>query len=342
MSNRFNMMKSFSMAALLLASGTFVACSSSNDDIVAEQTNNDAQQVYTMTVQATKGDDAFTRGLVLNEDGTKLSVKWNVGEKVYVLQNVGSDKWTVMGALTATPDAEDPTKATLTGSFGLNKVNPDATALRFVLHKAWMNYNYQEGILIGEGDTPLSSIEDGYDYEQVQKIIERLESNTSVALPKQTESQNLKLLLEDIETNLRKNQPELIVDRLHTFSTEFLRSICRKHSIGTIDDQGNELPLHSLAGRLKNWYAENHYFDSEFSVVAIQNTINIFDKFNAIRNDHSAAHPNEMLNKAEAMYAVQIVAETLTFIEKIEQIKDEETARPHSLWDDLDSIELPF
>ena len=184
--------------------------------------------------------------------------------------------------------------------------------------------------------------EDGYDYEQVQKIIERLESNTSVALPKQTESQNLKLLLEDIETNLRKNQPELIVDRLHTFSTEFLRSICRKHSIGTIDDQGNELPLHSLAGRLKNWYAENHYFDSEFSVVAIQNTINIFDKFNAIRNDHSAAHPNEMLNKAEAMYAVQIVAETLTFIEKIEQIKDEETARPHSLWDDLDSIELPF
>ena len=164
MSNRFNMMKSFSMAALLLASGTFVACSSSNDDIVAEQTNNDAQQVYTMTVQATKGDDAFTRGLVLNEDGTKLSVKWNVGEKVYVLQNVGSDKWTVMGALTATPDADDPTKATLTGSFGLNKVNPDATALRFVLHKAWMNYNYQEGILIGEGDTPLSSIEDGYDY----------------------------------------------------------------------------------------------------------------------------------------------------------------------------------
>ena len=47
--------------------------------------------------------------------------------------------------------------------------------------------------------------EDGYDYEQVQKIIERLESNSSVVLPKQIESQNLKLLLEDIETNLRKD-----------------------------------------------------------------------------------------------------------------------------------------
>lgn len=163
MSNRFNMMKSFSMAALLLASGTFVACSSSNDDIVAEQTNNDAQQVYTMTVQATKGDDAFTRGLVLSGEGeTTLSVKWNKGEKVYVLQKVGNDTWTVMGALTATPDDEDPTKATLTGSFGLNKVNPDATALRFVLHEAWMNYSYQQGKLIDEGNT--ESIENGYDY----------------------------------------------------------------------------------------------------------------------------------------------------------------------------------
>ena len=170
------------MAALLLASGTFVACSSSNDDIVAEQTNNDAQQVYTMTVQATKGDDAFTRGLVLNEDGTKLSVKWNVGEKVYVLQNVDTDKWTVMGALTATPDAEDPTKATLTGSFGLNKVNPAATALRFVLHEAWMNYSYQQGILIDEGNT--ESIENGYDYASCEISSKNFTiANNTISIP---------------------------------------------------------------------------------------------------------------------------------------------------------------
>ena len=185
--------------------------------------------------------------------------------------------------------------------------------------------------------------EDENDYQQVKRIIERLESETTVVLPKQTESQNLQLLLEDIETNLQNDKPELIVDRLHTFSTEFMRSICRKHNLGTTDNQNNELPLQSLVGRLKKWYSENHYFDSEFSVVAIQNTINIFDKYNNIRNDHSAAHPNEMLNKAEAMYAVHIVAETLTFIDKIERIKDAEAATPCLHRDDLDTDgELPF
>lgn len=184
--------------------------------------------------------------------------------------------------------------------------------------------------------------EDQSDYQQVQKIIERLEAESKVELPKQVEKQNLRLILADIEANIRINQPELIVDRLHTFSTEYFRSLCEKHGIDTEDDRGNELPLHSLVGRLKNWYAGNHYFDSEFSVVAIQNTINIFDKYNAIRNDQSAAHPNEMLNKAEAMYAVRIVAETLTFIDKIEHIKDEEKTIHRIPWDDLDDGELPF
>ena len=184
--------------------------------------------------------------------------------------------------------------------------------------------------------------DDQSDYRQVQRIIERLEAESKVELPQQVEKQNLRLILADIETNIRTNRPELIVDRLHTFSTEFFRSLCEKHGIGTEDDRGDELPLHSLVGRLKNWYAENHYFDSEFSVVAIQNTINIFDKYNAVRNDHSAAHPNEMLNKAEAMYAVRIVAETLTFIDKIEHIIDDEKTVSRLSCDDLDNGELPF
>lgn len=165
------------------------------------------------------------------------------------------------------------------------------------------------------------SDEDNYDYQQVQNIIERLKSLPTVELPKEDNIKNLKLLLEDIESNIKNDKPELVVDRLHTFASEYLRNLCHTHSIVTTDNKGNEYPLHSLAGMLKKWYVDNDYFDSEFATTAIQNSISLFDKFNNIRNEKSAAHPNELLSKAEAEYAVRSIANTLTFIDKCEKSK---------------------
>ena len=165
------------------------------------------------------------------------------------------------------------------------------------------------------------SDEDNYDYQQVQHIIERLQTLQTVELPKEENIKNLKLLLEDIEENIKNDKPELVVDRLHTFASEYLRNLCHPRSIETTDSKGNEYPLHSLAGMLKKWYVDNAYFDSEFAFVAIQNSINLFDKFNGIRNDNSAAHPNDLLSKAEAEYAVRIIANTLTFLDKCEKSK---------------------
>lgn len=123
------------------------------------------------------------------------------------------------------------------------------------------------------------SDEDNYDYQQVQQIIERLKTFQTVELPKEENIKNLKLFLEDIEDNIKNDKPELVVDRLHTFASEYLRNLCHTHSIETTNSKGNEYPLHSLAGMLKKWYVDNAYFDSEFAFVAIQNSINLFDKF---------------------------------------------------------------
>lgn len=171
--------------------------------------------------------------------------------------------------------------------------------------------------------TDMWSDEDRYDYSEVQKIIEKLKSVSTVELPKEENIKNLKLLLEDIESNVKNGKPELVVDRLHTFASQYLRNLCYSHNIGTVDDKGNEYPIHSLVGMLRKWYMDNGYFDSEFAAVAIQNSINIFDKFNGIRNDNSAAHPNHLLSKAEAEYAVKIIANTLTFIDKCEKSKSQ-------------------
>ena len=149
-------LKNVSLAALLIASATLAACSSSDDNIIEEQpVNPTAPKTYTMTIQATKGGAAGTRGLSL--DGNTLNVKWNEGEKVVVMQD--DDE---LGTLTATPDPNDPTKATLTGDLDDLDLEED---IEFHLHSASYDYSRQSGVLLSkdckDGE---NSIEENFDY----------------------------------------------------------------------------------------------------------------------------------------------------------------------------------
>ena len=47
-------------------------------------------------------------------------------------------------------------------------------------------------------------------------------------------------------------------------------------------------------------------------------SISLFDSYNSIRNDKSFAHDNNLLDKREAVYVVKILADTIGFIEEIE------------------------
>ena len=189
---------------------------------------------------------------------------------------------------------------------------------------------------------PIWNEADLNDYNYVETLIERLDSINTVSLPDESTEADLSLLIADIESNIQNEKPELAIDRLHTYSTMFLRNICQKHGISTQNDKGIELPLHSLVGNLKGWYEKNNYFESEFTIVAIRNSISIFDQFNIIRNNQSAAHPNELLNKTEAMYAVKIISETLTFIDEIERVKDKESADNIPAQDEINDDFPPF
>ncbi len=188
--------------------------------------------------------------------------------------------------------------------------------------------------------TDFWSDEDNYDYRQVEEIIKRLRSMQTVSLPQQ-ETFELKLILSDIESNINAGKPELVIDRLHTFATKYIRQICQSHNIPIADEKGDHYSLDSLVAKLKTWYEQENYFESEFSVVAIRNSINTFAKYNDLRNNRSAAHPNQLLQTAEAEYAVKIVADTLMFIDKIENSEKQTLS-----WDNdqlyLDDGALPF
>ena len=124
------------LAALLIASATFVACSSDNDSIIDNQQPVNPTGKYTMTINASKGDGATTRALTLN--GKTLNATWSEGEIVEVYQ--GGSK---IGELTAAASTDAST--TLTGTFD---AAPSTSAdLTFYFHTNTTSYSGQDGTL---------------------------------------------------------------------------------------------------------------------------------------------------------------------------------------------------
>ena len=169
--------KNLSMAALLILSASFVACSS-NDDSFAEQpqqpaTQTDEPKTYTITIKATKSsDEAMTRALSLNNH--TLNATWTNGDKVnvYTMETVsasrtrgddpvsggtGGDegggtsqggqtltKYIHVGTLTASDVSDDGQSATLSGSLTLSG---EKKMLYFYYGTASYNYGSQGGTL---------------------------------------------------------------------------------------------------------------------------------------------------------------------------------------------------
>lgn len=163
--------------------------------------------------------------------------------------------------------------------------------------------------------------------ENIQKRIDALRVTAQnmqgavadIQLPKApTDEGTWEVLSSDITLALQRDAPELVLDRLHTYASKYMRTPCDANRIGVKAQNGNYLPLQSLAGMLKNAYRDSPYINSAFAVEAIQNSIMLFDRFNAIRNNQSYAHDNEVLGKAEANFVVRAMANMITFISKVE------------------------
>ncbi|NLF82446.1 MAG: abortive infection family protein [Candidatus Gastranaerophilales bacterium] len=185
-------------------------------------------------------------------------------------------------------------------------------------------------------------LHDEHDVNEMRIVADRLLENAiKLDIPMQKEV-TLKTLQEDINNALSRNQPTLVLDRLHTFSTIFLRKICKQYEITVVDNKGKNLPLHSLAGMLKKHYEQNPVFDSEFVPLAIQNIIVLFDRFNTIRNEQSYAHDNTILCNIESEFVVRSMINIISFIDSIERYRKINSAPPASEGIEIENEDLPF
>lgn len=154
-------------------------------------------------------------------------------------------------------------------------------------------------------------------FEKMRSKSKRLLSAGAIDLP-DLENENVALLIEDIKNTLERGTPELTVDRLHTFTMIFLRSICNKHGISVKDNSGNNYSIHSLLGMIVKFYDKESKL-SPYKKAVLKNNISLLDQFNTIRNNSSFAHDNTIIAKEDAEYAVQSISALLQLLDNVEK-----------------------
>lgn len=126
----------------------------------------------------------------------------------------------------------------------------------------------------------------------------------------------IEAIIKDIKHNIETNNPELTLDRLHNYLIKYGRKLCIKHGI---DYQDNDT-LTSIFGLYNKWLHDNELLESKMSSKIIGSVVKLFEDFNYVRNNQSAAHPNPLLNKMESLFIVDTICSIVEFINKIEDV----------------------
>jgi Protein of unknown function (DUF3644). len=174
-------------------------------------------------------------------------------------------------------------------------------------------------------------------YQDCIKVINRLKDQGIVehldALQPNNNDKDFKLLAKSIRESIEKNEPEVALDRLHTFVVKYVRELCTSHQI-TFTKQET---LNAIFGKYVKHLVDNKIIESIMSEKILKYSINVIEAFNDVRNNKSLAHDNTILNYSESILIFNNVSNTLRFIQAIEENKrtDGNTVSAPDGWDDL-------
>lgn len=141
------------------------------------------------------------------------------------------------------------------------------------------------------------------------------------------------LLSRTIRECIQRNEPETALDRLHTYTMKYIRSLCNKHGIS----YSQKTPLNGIFGSYVKNLESNNMLESEMTIRILKSTISIFDSFNKVRNEKSFAHDNPILNHDESVLIFNNILISLQFIQ---QLEEDDLHPPETETETLDKI--PF
>ncbi|MEG0915435.1 MAG: abortive infection family protein [Myroides sp.] len=162
-------------------------------------------------------------------------------------------------------------------------------------------------------------------HEECVKIAYRLSQDIIVdeieVIKEVGNDKDINLLAKSIRESIEKNEPEVALDRLHTYVMKFLRRLCENHKIEVKSDES----LNAIFGKYVKFITNNNLIESKMSELILKYSINVIEAFNDVRNNRSFAHDNKILNYDESILIFNNVTNSLKFIESIENKLEQET-----------------
>jgi Abortive infection C-terminus len=129
-----------------------------------------------------------------------------------------------------------------------------------------------------------------------------------------SQQEEFKRLATGVLDSINKNDPQSGLDRLHTFTMAFARSLCEKHGIRVEPDK----PLHSVFGEYVKKLKASNVIETQMTERILKSSIAVLDAFNDVRNNRSLAHHNDVLNRNESLLILNHVVSVIRFLWALE------------------------
>lgn len=173
-------------------------------------------------------------------------------------------------------------------------------------------------------------------YEECLKIVRKLNEDVIIeeidVIKEIEDDRHFSLLAKSIRESIDKNEPEIALDRLHTYVMKFIRLLCENHKI----EIKKEESLNAIFGKYVKFIVTNEKIESQMTERILKYSIHVIEAFNDIRNNRSFAHDNQILNYSESVLIFNNVTNSMKFIETIEKTIEQENRKQETIdWEDL-------
>lgn len=154
---------------------------------------------------------------------------------------------------------------------------------------------------------------------RAKNIIVRLEGTAAVddldAIVPNLVERDFETLARTVHDSINAGEPEVGLDRLHTFVQRYVGVLAEREGIQSSRDK----PLHSTFGEVIKALRNRGAIETEMAERILKSTISTFESFSHVRNNRTFAHPNPLLSFDEALLIFRHVASAVRFLKSVSE-----------------------